>query len=521
MAIQQGRLHDAERICDSLLAAPSGQIDALHVFGLLRHQQGRNVEALELIGTVLKSKPDSVDALNNYGIVLTALKRHEEALARFEKALSVRSDHINARSNRADALARLKRYDEALAAYDEILVREPKHLHALNEAAAIETRFGRPEAALVRYERGLAIAPRTLELHVNKGTALRALNRFDEALKSFSAAAAIDPKRAEPHYNTSLARLCLGEFKTGWKDYEWRWRKADWADSLRHLSAPLWLGKEPLAGKTILLHAEQGLGDTLQFVRYVTLVAQRGANVVLEVQPSLKELLRCVAGATLVIARGEKLPDFDMHCPLLSLPLAFETELATIPAAISYLRPAQESVTKWQARMPSGDRLRVGICWAGSAMHLNDRRRSMPIEHFARVLSVPGVDFVNLQKEVTAAQAAILNEHGVIQLCEEFADFADTAAVVSMLDLVVTVDTSVAHLAGAMGKAVGMLVPFSPDWRWMLDRTDSPWYPTMRLFRQTVIDNWIGPVEQLSRELADLARRRAKPRQGETATASG
>ncbi len=459
-----------------------------------------------------KANPNSVNALNNYGIVLTALKRHEEALARFEKALSIRSDHINARSNRADALARLKRQDEALAAYDEILVREPNHLHALNEAAAIEAKFGRPEAALVRYERALAVAPRTLELHVNKGTALRALNRFDEALKSFSAAAAIDPKRAEPHYNASLVRLCLGEFKTGWKDYEWRWRKADWADSLRHLFAPLWLGKEPLAGKTVLLHAEQGFGDTLQFVRYVPLVARRGANVVLEVQPPLKKFLRCVDGAEQVIARGDALPDFDMHCPLLSLPLAFETEIATIPADISYLRPAQELVTKWKARTPNGGRLRVGICWAGSAMHLNDRSRSIPIERFARMLSVSGVDFVNLQKEVTAAQAAILNEHGVTQLGQEFVDFADTAAVVSMLDLVITVDTSVAHLAGAMGKAVGMMVPFSPDWRWMLDRTDSPWYPTMRLFRQTGIGDWTGPVEQVRRELADLARLRATPR---------
>ena len=208
----------------------------------------------------------------------------------------------------------------------------------------------------------------------------------------------------------------------------------------------------------------------------------------------------------------EQLPDFDLHCPLLSLPLAFGTELATVPAKIPYLLPTIERLTKWNDRIPENGRLRIGFCWAGSAMHLNDRNRSVPLDHFAPLLSITGVDFISLQKDVTAAQSSFLGEHGVIQICQQFEDYSDTAAVVAMLDLVVAVDTSIAHLAGAMGKAVALLLPFSPDWRWLLDRTNSPWYPTMRLFRQTSPGDWDEVIERLRPELADLARRPVMPR---------
>jgi ADP-heptose:LPS heptosyltransferase len=212
-------------------------------------------------------------------------------------------------------------------------------------------------------------------------------------------------------------------------------------------------------------------------------------------------------GVSRVLTDGEAMPDFDLHCPLLSLPLTFATELATVPANIPYLRPHPAHVAKWRNRLPGNDRLRVGICWSGNPTHLNDRNRSMPLDRFATLLSVPSVNFVAVQKEVSEPHATILREHGVIQLGQEFEDFSDTAAVIAMLDLVIAVDTSVAHLAGAMGKAVALLVPFSPDWRWLLDRTDSPWYPSMRLFRQTAIDDWSGPLDRLRQELVDAARR--------------
>jgi tetratricopeptide (TPR) repeat protein len=428
-------------------------------------------------------------------------------LAAWAPSQERRAERLDALKDRAAALTRAKHYEEALAAYEAVLAQAPDDIGALNECGGLHARLGRPDAALAFYQRAFDRSPKSATLLINKGTALCALTRYHEALASFCAATAIEPDRAEAHYNAGLVRLRLGDFENGWRDYEWRWRKADWADKRRNFAAPLWLGTELVERKTILLHAEQGFGDTIQFARYVPLVARRGATVVLECQPELKSLLRDIGGAAQVIARGEVLPAFDRHCPLLSLPLAFAGEAAPAPAGVPYLRPQPERAAKWRERLPANGRLRVGVCWAGNSAHLNDRNRSIPLERFAALFTVPEVDFVSLQKDVGEAQAAILHERGVVQLGREFADFADTAAVVAMLDLVISVDTSVAHLAGAMGKAVALLLPFAPDWRWMLDRTDTPWYPTARLYRQAVIGDWDGPLARLCQELSDVARR--------------
>jgi ADP-heptose:LPS heptosyltransferase len=221
--------------------------------------------------------------------------------------------------------------------------------------------------------------------------------------------------------------------------------------------------------------------------------------------------LESVPGVSQVIADGGALPDFDLYCPLLSLPLAFGTELATIPGNVPYVRADEIRIAKWRERLPSNGRLRVGLCWAGTSLHGNNRNRSISLPQFARLLGVPGVDFVGLQKEIADADASILRDHGVVQFGQEFEDFADTAAVIAMLDLVITVDTSVAHLAGAMGKATAVLIPFAPDFRWLRDRTDSPWYPTMRLFRQGAIGDWDTPLDRLHQELSAVASRQAGP----------
>jgi hypothetical protein len=352
-------------------------------------------------------------------------------------------------ANRADTLARLKRDEEALATYQRLLDLQSDHQGALNESGGLHMRLGRPQAALTCYDRALAVTP-LAELYVNKGTALRALNRDAEALASFAEAVALKPDLAEARWNASLVRLRQGDFTIGWKGYEWRWRKADWRARCRNFSLPLWLGDAPIAGKAVLLHAEQGFGDTIQFIRYAPLVAQRGARVVLECPAELTELLRDIEGVAQIVARGDALPAFDFHCPLLSLPLAFGTELATVPANVPYLQTRAERIAKWRGRLLHNGRLRVGICWAGNGEHLNDRIRSIPLDRFASILSVSGLDFVSIQKEVSETDAMILRQHSVAQLGQQFADFADTAAVISMLDLVISVDTSVAHLAGAM-----------------------------------------------------------------------
>ena len=325
------------------------------------------------------------------------------------RAGAPRSFRLDALKDRAAALTRAKQYEEALAAHQAVLAQAPDDIGTLNECGGINARLGRPQAALAFYERALDHAPKSATLLINKGTALCALTRYHEALASFCAAIVIEPDRAEAHYNAGLVRLRLGDFENGWRDYEWRWRKADWADKRRNFTAPLWLGAEPIEGKTILLHAEQGLGDTIQFVRYVPLMARRGATVIVECQTELKNLLCDIPGAARLIARGEVLPAFDLHCPLLSLPLAF-AGLSSLSASVPYLRPQAERTAKWRDRLPANGRLRVGVCWAGSGAHLNDRNRSIPLERLAALLSVSGIDFVNLQKEVNAPDAAILQQ---------------------------------------------------------------------------------------------------------------
>ncbi len=469
-------------------------------------------EALASYDAALAAAPDRVDVAVNRGSALLDLDRHDEAIACFDKALAHDPENFTALINRGNAFIKDKRFAEALESYDKALVKSPDHVAALTDRGVALAEMDRFDEALAAHERALRIEPHVVAAHVNRGNALLKLTRMEEALESYAEALAMDPANADANFNAAITRLCLGDFREGWKQYECRWEKKEFAEQRRAFLQPMWRGEKDLNGKTMLLLAEQGLGDTIQFVRYAPLVAALGAKVIVGVPASLKTLVSTVPGVSLVLSDGEPMPGFDFHCPLLSLPLAFETELATIPANIPYLRPDRERVAKWNASLPGNGRLRVGICWAGNSKHQNDRNRSIPLDRLAAVLSVPGLDFVSLQKEVTEQDAASLRDHGVVQLGQEFADFADTAAVVAMLDLVIAVDTSVAHLAGAMGKAVALLVPFSPDWRWLLDRTDSPWYPTMRLFRQTAIGDWDGVVGRLRQELTDVARRPARPR---------
>jgi tetratricopeptide (TPR) repeat protein len=502
---QEGRLTDAETICNAILAAAPEDFDGLHLLGLLRHRQGRDAEALRLVATVLRRAPQSAEVLSNYGLILTALKRHEEALACFEDALASDADYLLALKNRAASLKSLGRHDEALAAFAAVHAARPDDIDVLNECGGLLVRLGQIEASLACYDRALTLAPQVAELHVNKGSALAAASQFMDALESFNAAIAIDPQCAEAHHRSSLIRLRSGDFKNGWRDYEWRWR-TQWAPRVRRVNAPLWRG-EPIEGKTVLLMAEQGYGDTIQFIRYVPLVAARGARVILDVPPPLQEIASSIAGVAGVLRTDAPTPRVDYQCPLMSLPLAFATELATIPADVSYVVPPPELVAQWHDRVPQTGHPRIGLCWAGSGAHLNDHNRSIALSRFAEILSLPGLHFISVQREIDAEAQAILHRHGVIELGQDFESFSDTAAVLAELDLLISVDTAVAHLAGAIGKPVALLLPYPAEWRWLTDRADSPWYPTMRLFRQTAAGDWDAPLARLHKELGLLAQR--------------
>jgi tetratricopeptide (TPR) repeat protein len=368
---------------------------------------------------------------------------------------------------------------------------------------------------LANFDRVLALEPKNVNALYNRANVLCELRRFDEAFAAFAATLALDPAHAGAHWNEGLARLLLGDFQAGWEKYEWRWQTESQRHQRRDFAQPLWLGNEPLAGKTILVHAEQGYGDTLQFVRYLPQLAALGAKVVLEVQPNLTSLLAGVKGASQVIPKGASLPPFDMHCPMMSLPLALKTSLNSIPSNIPYLEAPNERLRKWQDRLSPRRGLRVAFAWAGSATHKRDLARSIPLAKLQTLFQAvhaqnnQTIEWLSVQRDLRDGDAEILKVHShVQQLGPALNDFGDAAAVLSLADLVITVDTAIAHLAGALGRPVWVLLPFSPDFRWLLDREDSPWYSSARLFRQPSMGDWDSVITRVRESIVEFHKRR-------------
>jgi tetratricopeptide (TPR) repeat protein len=533
---RQGRLDEAEKIYRRVLKHDRNDFNALHLLGMLNHQRGKPGEAYRLITSALKLHPRSADALANLALVLHALKRDDEALASLDKALVLAPDHLDALNNRGNLLLELNRAGEAVAAFDRVLALEPRHVQAhinrgnalaaldrgaeaLDEYdAALTLQPGNPHAyynrgnalralgreadAVEAYGSALLALPNHLAAWINLGLALMALNRYDEARDAYRKALELAPDNADANWNDALALLTMGDYRRGFEKYEWRWKRTGMDAKPRFRQRP-WLGDAPVANKTILLHAEQGLGDTIQFARYATVLARSGARVVLEVQPELKEVLKTIDGVTSLISRGEAVPPFDLHCPLASLPLALKTELSNVPAEIPYLRADPDRVARWRERLEKAPAPRVAIAWSGRADHVNDRNRSIALAQLEPLLSAPGMRFVSIQRELRPSDAAGLAGHpGMLHVGGELADFSDTAAVLALCDLTISVDTAVAHLAAAMGRQTYVLVPFQPDWRWPADRENSPWYPQARLFRQPAPGDWGSVLARVREALA-------------------
>jgi tetratricopeptide (TPR) repeat protein len=486
---------------DNALELQPAHVEALVSRAATLHELRQYGEALRSYDRALVLRPDDAEALVNRGVTLHELKRSAEALNSYDRALIIEPNNVNALTNRGVALHDLGQYGEALASHQRALALQPDHAAARSNRGVTLHRLGRLDEALASYDRALALQPDYVDALVNRGVTLHALMRFDEALASYDRAVALRADHADAHFFGSLSRLLAGDFDRGWIEYEWRRKGASTGPSRRDFPRPLWLGGNEIAGKTILLHSEQGFGDTLQFCRYAPMVAARGARVILEVEEPLQSLLTGLAGAGHVIAKGDPLPEFDLQCPLLSLPLAFKTQLETIPSAVPYLRPPDQALVKWSTRVPSKRRPRIGIAWAGHAKHLRDRERSIDLRNLLPLLDIEAT-FISLQKEVRAADAATLKESGgIIHFGHELENFSDTAALISHLDLVISVDTAIAHLAGALGKPVWILLTHVPDWRWLLDRDDSPWYPTARLFRQSETREWDSMIARVRDEL--------------------
>jgi Flp pilus assembly protein TadD len=463
----------------------------------------RYADALVSYDKAIALSPGFQEALYNRGNALKELDRYADALESFERALAVNPGDCEAHNSRGCVLQGLQRDEEALQSFDRALALKPDYVEALYNRGNVLKDLWRCEEALQSYDRALAFKPDHIEALVNRGNVLQDLGRFDEALASYARALALEPDYAAAHWNESLCRLRTGDFEMGWRKYEWGWETGERGRAKRDFPQPLWLGGQPLNGKAILLHAEQGLGDTLQFCRYAPLVAKKGAKVLLEVPPSLKTLLKHMDGVHGVLATGETLPAFDYHCPLLSLPLAFHTVLQTIPAPGKYIYGDEVSVAAWQNRLGKKVGPRIGLVWSGNAGQRNDRNRAIPLADFVTLLA-PGLEYISLQKEVRPADKSLLDvRKDIAHFGGDLRDFADTAALIELVDLVITIDTSAAHLAGAMGKTVWILISSNADFRWLLDRDDSPWYPSARLFRQPALGDWNSVLTKVKRELED------------------
>lgn len=498
---RQGRLPDAERLYEAILQHDINNFDALHRFGMLRTQQGRWDEAARLLTDALRQDPTSAEAHCNLGNALHEAQRHEEAIASYSMAIALKADFADAHNNLGNTLNTVLRHEEAIASCRKALTIKADLAEAHYNIGNALYALDRHGEAIASYRSALAIKPEDVEAHNNLGLALSDLNRQAEAIAHLDRALALRPEFADAHWNRGLALLATGDYENGWDEYEWRWRTKVTAP-MQNFPRPLWRGDTDLRDKTVLLHADQGLGDTIQFARYAPLVAARGARVVLQVLSPLKELMSGLEGVEAIVSRGDPLPEFDCHCPLSNLPRVFGTRLEDLPGPTPYLRASASRVEKWETLLAGRCRPRIGLTWSGNRNNRKLRHRSIALERLLPLLSVGGACFVSLQKDRSDDDAAmLLGLPEIVHLGDRLDDFADTAAAVSALDLVISIDTAIAHLAGALEKPVWILLPFTQDWRWLLDREDSPWYPSARLFRQRRVGDWDSVIERVRTEL--------------------
>jgi Flp pilus assembly protein TadD len=502
----QGQIQPAQR-CYQRLAELLPQSAKAHLrLGTTLEWQGDWEAAAASYRRALALQPDSPDIYGSLGRLQCKQGASAEAVESCRRALVLAPQRHEIYNLLGYALINVGDYGAAVEVYRRALLLKPDSAYTIFGLGYLFERQGDLASAAESYRLVLKLDPRLVDAHLHLGITHFLQGDLGKAVEYFERVRELAPDNTEARTFLGHIHLLQGNFALGWSEHEYRWSTPHFLRDRRKFPQPLWDG-EPLGGSRILLHAEQGLGDTLEFVRYVPLVAARGGNVVLEVQPRLHRLLASTPGAGNVLRRGEALPEFDWQCPLLSLPRAFATDLNTIPAPIPYVHPDPALVAAWGQRL-AGNPLRIGLVWAGSPTFPHERWRSIPLELLAPLMKLAGTTFYSLQMGPSASQVQQLGLHTqIIDLQNEQTDLADTAAIVANLGLVISIDTSVAHLAGAMGKPVWIMLHKSPDWRWLLERDDSPWYPTARLFRQSSLGNWQDVVARVEAELRELVAR--------------
>ncbi len=498
---QAGAFSQAEQTYRQVVGIAPRHAEALYQLGNVLAYQNRFGEAADCYRQLIELQPAHAEARNNLGVMLAEQRQFAAAISYYERAIAIKPQYADAHYNLGNALKNLLHLEEAVASYRQALRLKAGFAGAhLNLGIALAYQ-GHPDAALAEYQEALRLSPNWAEAHNNLGLALSHLGRHAEALSQYERALQLRPDFADAHYNRALSWLALGNFKQGWDEYEWRWRLSEVAP--RQFASPLWNGA-PLGGRSILLHCEQGLGDSMQFIRYARQVKERGGTVLVEAPSALLPLFARCRGIDRLIARGEPLPPFDTHCPLMCLGRMFAAGVRPIPADIPYLFPDPTRVERWRQELKGLAGFKIGIAWQGSPGYRWDRLRSIPLACFAPLGAVPGVRLISLQKGPGVDQLAVPRRFEVIDLgarLDEAGGFEDTAAVMSSLDLIIAADTAAAHLAGALGRPVWLALALAPEWRWSVGRDDTPWYPSMRLFRQTRLGDWDELFGRMATEL--------------------
>jgi Flp pilus assembly protein TadD len=501
-----GRIDEASQVYRQILVREPTHPQALYLFGTICGQRGEYARAVELISWAIRGQPNVARFHGQLGEFLKSLKKYDESKASFQRAIALAENDPQIHNSYGALLAEMRQFEPAMMEFRRAIELKADYADAHSSLGATLVAMGSLNEAVAELRKAIELNPHSPGAFNNLGNAHYNQGDFSGAIAAFNQSLALVPNDAKTHANLALAYLLTGDFSQGWREHEWRLKVPDIMGD-RSLPQPRWNG-ETLDGKTILLRCEQGFGDMIQFLRFVPLVTGRSGRVVLESPPELFRLLKDFSGIAQLVQRGQALPGFDVQCHLSSLGGIFNTTAETIPSEIPYVKADVDLVRQWAGRFDAGDkRLRVGIAWAGRSTHTNDRNRSMPLAQLAPLASLDSIAFFSLQKEpARPADIDALMKAKLIDWTNDFTDFADTAAMIENLDLIVTVDTAVAHLAGAMGKQVWVMLPWIPDWRWMLNRVDSPWYPTARLFRQPGAGDWGNVLQTVAASLQNERR---------------
>jgi tetratricopeptide (TPR) repeat protein len=502
---KDGRTSEAEEIYKAILKEKPNDFNCLHLLGLIANEKENYEAARELISKALLSNPNSAEAHYNLGNSLKKLNKLNEAIHSYDNAINIKKDY-EFYFNRGYVLNEIGQIDSAIDSYNEAIKIKPDYAEAFYNIGIIFKDKNKDtdnlSKAILNFNKAIEIKPDYAEALLNKGMCLHFSNRIKPAIESYDAALKINPDYEDAKWNKSLSLLLIGNFDQGWILFESRWKRDSFTEPRRNFSKPLWLGEESLKNKTILLYSEQGLGDTIQFVRYAKIISQMECKVILEIPESLVELFKEIKDFGTLIKRGEVLPDFDYQCPLLSLPLAFKTNITNIPFPNSYLFSKTKSLNKWAKKLNTKLKPRVGLVWSGKTTHKNDHNRSFALSSILSYLP-DNFEYFSIQNELQDKDKSALSNSKIKHFGAEIENFDDTAALCSLMDIIISVDTSIAHLSGALGKKTWVLLPFNPDWRWLMNSEDTPWYSSAKLYRQAQKNNWQSVFNKIKLDLLD------------------